>query len=211
MKPQPIKPGDSLTAHPAEERRGIYLSIRFVRVCLILSILLASGIYLSGLKKNIASSYKGLNDEFSQPYGYSIDSPFLSGRTTFTLKGAGTMQIYDLGRLKIERVLEQQWLAGDSALHLVLEIQYTESYSESRTTKADILYDFETGELYTVSDLPLWRSYNFEANKRDIHRVKRWMSQKEFKTKLEALSRVTAPPRHHATPLHIRQQREGLK
>ena len=77
--------------------------------------------------------------------------------------------------LRIDKVVESEWIKSDGAVYLNIRITYRDPLDSSMSTKpARIIYDFHKGEMYIVSDFTLWRLWSERLS------YDNWMSESEF-------------------------------
>jgi hypothetical protein len=148
-----------------------------------LALLIISGVAFLFVRfaKFTVSSGEKIDGFTGVRYGYKLEQYYFRRGFRFSLWNAQAMvQEYDLSALTVEKATEERWLSNDGAIFLNLEIKYHDSVPSLHPVK--IIYDFQRGELYTLSGLTLWRTWN---RKEPID--KNWMTDSEFQAVLTRL------------------------
>lgn len=87
---------------------------------------------------------------------------------------------------KTPEVIEQRWLASDSAIYSNLALGLDNSLPQSRT-RTRVIYDFDRGEIYLFSPYWVWRRHpNFQGSREC------WMTEAEFDEVLKKLEKKTS-------------------
>ncbi len=103
-------------------------------------------------------------------WGYELDQYRFSKRTLLKISGSWGLHLeYELPRMQVERANDDRWLASDRAIYLSLHLK---PFSDPSATGAPVklVYDFQRGELFVTSPLPLWRAPD----------PRNWMTEIEF-------------------------------
>ena len=131
---------------------------------------LAAGIgvfYYMTSKETLASSSR--LDEFSTNIDYKVEQYRYRSRAIITFGSSpNSSLVCNLSGIKIDKILEQRWLANGRAIYLNLSIN-----PDSSTTPvpARLIFDFQRGELFLSSPVSLWRTNSSSS---------RWMNDAEF-------------------------------
>jgi hypothetical protein len=110
-------------------------------------------------------------------WGYQLEQQSFSKQTVLRFTGTWGLDIhYALPKMQLERVNEDRWLANDRAIYLNFRLKPLNNLSASGE-HVQVLYDFQRGELYVASQLPLWRGQDFQSGGNSS---KNWLTDEEF-------------------------------
>jgi hypothetical protein len=116
-------------------------------------------------------------------WGYELDQYTFSKRTVLSINGAAGLHLqFELPKMQIERANDDRWLATDRAVYLNLRARPLND-SAAAPVPIRLLYDFQRGELYVSSPLPLWRVNESQAG--SVPKV--WMTETEFQRTLASI------------------------
>lgn len=152
---------------------------RIARKTIVIGVLLTAivgtGLLFLFLMRTETLSTGTRQDQFQAAIGYTVEQHRYRdiSRVTFDDGGDGQV-ICNLSPMKIDKILEQRWLANGRAIYLHMQLQSPEALGadgkpESRSAR--LIYDYHRGELYIVSPLHLWRTASSESH---------WMNDEEF-------------------------------
>ena len=119
-------------------------------------------------------------------WGYKIEQYCYRNTLVLTIwNSAGMSLTYKEPSTTVAQVIEDRWLANNRAIYLNLRIVSHGSIEEEWPTQ--IIYDFERGELYTLSDWTLWRLWYRGDSNESSPLGKHWMTENEFQQILSRL------------------------
>ena len=109
-------------------------------------------------------------------WGYQLDQYRFSKRTQLTISGSWGLRLeYELPKMQVERANDDRWLAGERAIYLSLHLKpFTDPSAAGSPVK--LVYDFQRGELYVTSPLPLWRAPDSASG----NPGRNWLTEAEF-------------------------------
>jgi hypothetical protein len=114
-------------------------------------------------------------DQFQTALSYTIKQHRYRDISQVIFDDGGDGQVIcNLSPMKVEKPLEERWLAGGRAIYLKLEFQSPEALGANglpAVQTARLVYDFHRGELFIASPLHLWRTASSESH---------WMNEEEF-------------------------------
>jgi len=82
---------------------------------------------------------------------------------------------YTLPDMTIEKVSDDQWLSGGRAIYLNL-LSKPPDNSAAEGNRVRILYDFQSGQVYVDSALPLWRLPDYASG----NPARNWITDAQF-------------------------------
>ncbi|HEY6391798.1 MAG TPA: hypothetical protein VIX89_11000 [Bryobacteraceae bacterium] len=110
-------------------------------------------------------------------WGYQLEQHGFSKQTVLRFTGSWGLDLrYELPKMRLERVNEDRWLAGDRAVYLNFRLKPLDN-SRAEGEHVQVLYDFQRGELYVASALALWRGRDFRGGGDP---GKNWLTDEEF-------------------------------
>ena len=110
-------------------------------------------------------------------WGYQLEQHKFSKQMTLRFTGSWGLDLgYPLPKAQFERVNEDRWLANDRAIYLNFRLRPLNNPSADGD-HVQVLYDFQRGELYVASPLPLWRAQDFLGGGNPS---KNWLTDEEF-------------------------------
>lgn len=114
-------------------------------------------------------------DQFETSVGYTIEQNSYRARSRLVFDDGGDGQVVcDLSPMKIDRLVEERWLANGRAIYLHVLFKSPEALGadgQPEARPAKMIYDFHRGEMYLTSPLHLWRTGSSESH---------WMNEEEF-------------------------------
>jgi hypothetical protein len=110
-------------------------------------------------------------------WGYQLEQQKFSKQSVLRFTGSWGLDLhYELPRMQFERVNEDRWLANDRAIYMNFRLKPLNN-SAADGEHVQVLYDFQRGELYVASALPLWRAQDFQGGGNP---AKNWLTDEEF-------------------------------
>lgn len=114
-------------------------------------------------------------DQFQTRIRYTVEQARYRDISKVIFDDGGDGQVVcDLSPMKVDRLVEERWLAGGRAIYLNLSFKSPEALGadgRAESKPAKLVYDFHRGELYLTSPLHLWRTASSESH---------WMNEEEF-------------------------------
>ncbi len=153
------------------------------RIFLLLFVVVVTGYF--GTINLRYTLVQGQQESHTGTYGYKVENYSFKYGMRITIWETTTFDrlfphtemklVYDLPNLRIDKVVESEWIKSDGAVYLNIRITYRDPLDSSMSTKpARIIYDFHKGEMYIVSDFTLWRLWSERLS------YDNWMSESEF-------------------------------
>ncbi|MDX2031553.1 MAG: hypothetical protein SF339_12835 [Blastocatellia bacterium] len=152
---------------------------RIARRTIVIGVLLAAlagtALALLFLWRTETLSAGTRQDQFQAAIAYRVEQHRYRDISLVTFDDGGDGQVVcHLSPMKIDKILEERWLANGRAIYLHLQLQSPEALGadgKPESRPARMIYDYHRGELYVVSPLHLWRTASSES---------RWMNEEEF-------------------------------
>jgi len=116
-------------------------------------------------------------------WGYRLDRYEFRRLAQLTLwTDQGLHVSYNLPDMTIEKLSDDQWLAGGRAIYLNLLLKPPDD-SSAAGNRVRILYDYQAGLLYVNSSLPLWRLSDYRSG----NPARNWTTESQFEALLASL------------------------
>ncbi len=142
---------------------------------ILLAVLAATALSLVYFLRTETISTGSRKDQFGAGIGYTLEQHSYRERSRLIFDDGGDGEIVcELSPMKIDRLVEERWLANGRAIYLHLLFKSPEALGadgKSEARLAKVIYDFHRGELYLTSPLHLWRTASSESH---------WMNEEEF-------------------------------
>jgi hypothetical protein len=142
---------------------------------ILLGIIVASGVLSAYFLRTNTIAAGSRKDQFEAGIGFTVEQHSYRNRSRLIFDDGGDGQVIcDLSPMKIDRLVEQRWLANGRALYLHLLLKSPEALGadgQPEARLAKVIYDYHRGELYLTSPLHLWRTGSSESH---------WMNEEEF-------------------------------
>ncbi|MFN0085004.1 MAG: hypothetical protein ACKVX9_06420 [Blastocatellia bacterium] len=156
-------------------RRSGRIARTTAAIGILLAVIAGTGAGLLFFLRTETLSTGTRQDQFQAAIGFTVEQHHYRGISRVTFDDGGDGQIVcNLSPMKIDKVLEQRWLANGRAIYLHLQMQSPEALGADGNPEARparMIYDYHRGELYVVSPLHLWRTASSESH---------WMNDEEF-------------------------------
>ncbi len=141
----------------------------------LLAVVVVAALLLVYFERTETVSTGSRLDQHGAAIGYTVEQHSYRDRSRLIFDDGGDGQIVcELSPMKIDRLVEQRWLANGRAVYLHLLLKSPEALGadgQPEARLAKIIYDFQRGEMYVTSPLHLWRTASSEG---------RWMNEEEF-------------------------------
>ncbi len=159
-----VRPAD----RPQEVTRG-----NWKKKLIMFGILLGTAAIVFGstfiLESKEALARSDRKDEFGADISYRVEQYRYRNRALLSFSsGSNSSIFFHLSPLKIDKIVEQRWLANGRAIFLNLSVK---PGSSDAPAPARVIYDFQRGEMHVASPVSLWRT-DLSGN--------RWMNDAEF-------------------------------
>src|SRR6266704_1548611 len=139
------------------------------------------GCHHSMVTTTVASDDKTYPYGVMQHYGYEVKRGRFPAGTAIRLWGDTLKIELEAPGLTLNKILEQRWLAGNRVVYLNIATTYHKSLGVDYETPVRILYDFERGELHSLSSASAWMVWPVERGPR------RGMTSQEFDALLKGV------------------------